>query len=75
MFNEIKRNINVIQVREVGSIDVQIFKDKFGEIQTDKVIITDERLEHIKNHHSRDIELFNEYVHSCITTPEMLYYD
>lgn len=64
-----------MQIYEMGCIDVQIFKDKFGDIQTDKVILTEERLEHIKNHHPQDILLFSEYGKECVQYPDLILAD
>lgn len=64
-----------MEVYEMGSIDVQIFKDKVGDIQTDKVILTAERLEHIRNHHPQDVPLFEKYGKQCICKPDVIIKD
>ena len=39
------------------------------------MIVTDERLEHIKHHHPQDLELFEEHVCDCITMPDLIITD
>ncbi len=64
-----------MEIFEMGYIDVQIFKDKFGNIQTDKVILTAERLEHIKNHHPQDVAMFEKYGKECLCKPDIVIAD
>lgn len=64
-----------MEIYEMGCIDVQIFKDKVGEIRTDKVILTAERLEHIKIHHPQDVSLFELYGKECICNPDLIITD
>ena len=42
----------------VGKIDQEIYQCITNDIVTDEVIITDERIEHIKERHPNDYERF-----------------
>lgn len=41
------QEINVAEIISLGKINLQLFKGKFGNILTDEVIITNERIKHI----------------------------
>lgn len=43
-------------MHKVGKINIDIFKCVTEDIITNEVIITDERIEHIKDHHPNDYE-------------------
>lgn len=47
----------------------------FGEIQTDEVIIMDERREHIIEQHPQDYDLFLEYGVLTVTHPDIVIKD
>ena len=42
----------------IGKIDIKIFRCIADNIQTDEVIITDERIAHIKEKHPNDYERY-----------------
>lgn len=48
-------------ILSLGKIDLSLLKDEFGKIQTDEIIITEERINHIKMRHPEDYSLFNIY--------------
>ena len=48
-------------MRIVGRIDAARFKDVADNILTDEVVMTDERIEHIKERHPHDYERFFSY--------------
>ena len=52
-----------------------MYRKKFGNIQTDEVIVTNERIEHIKSHHPEDYELFERYGKDCIADPDLIISD
>ena len=45
-----------IDVFEIGKIDVELYKCISSDITTDEVIITQERIDHIDNHHPGDYQ-------------------
>ena len=46
------------ELHNLGKINVQILEQEFGKIQTDEIIVTNERIEHIKERHPEDYALF-----------------
>lgn len=56
----------------IGRIDINIYKRISGDIVTDEVIITNERIEHIKNNHPNDFEIYYGYLKSIIESPEYI---
>jgi len=63
------------RTRLLGRIDLEPLVPAFGEIQTDEVIITDERREHIIERHPQDYDLFLEYGVSAVTQPDIVIKD
>lgn len=62
----------VIEVHSVGKIDRNIYKCVTDDIVTDEVIITDERILHIKERHPNDYERFYSYIPSIISQPDYI---
>lgn len=65
----------MLEYRKFGKVDTSIFENKFGELQTDEVILTNERMAHIKERHPEDIELFEKYGKQCIDSPDLIISD
>ena len=63
------------EIFEIARINIEWYREKFGDIQTDEVIITNERIEHIKGHHPEDYFLFEEYGRKCIIDPDWIVSD
>ena len=63
------------KIISLGKIDLQRFAGKFGKILTDEVIITNERIEHIKTHHLEDFDFFKLYGKDCIQYPDLILTD
>ena len=61
-----------IQVHSVGKIDRDIYKCITDDIVTDEVIITDERIGHIKERHPNDYERFCSYIPEIISHPDYI---
>ncbi len=61
-----------IQVHSVGKIDRDIYKCITTDIVTDEVIITDERIRHIKERHPNDYERYCEYLKLIIESPDYI---
>lgn len=64
-----------MELRSLGKMDISLLKDEFGEPYTDEVAITNERIEHIKSHHSEDFILFQQYGEDLIANPDMIIKD
>lgn len=62
----------VIEVHTIGKIDKNIYKCVTEDIATDEVIITDERIAHIKERHPNDYERFYSYIPEIISNPDYI---
>ncbi|MCM1236955.1 MAG: PBECR2 nuclease fold domain-containing protein, partial [Ruminococcus flavefaciens] len=51
------------------------FEKEFGKLRTNEIIITGERITHIKEHHIIDYELFEKYVVQCVQDPDYIIKD
>ncbi len=56
----------------LDKLKTQVLKSEFGKIKTDEIIITGERLNHIKTRHPQDFELFKEYGANAVTNPDLI---
>lgn len=59
----------------VGKIDKDMYKCITEDIRTDEVIITDERIDHIKERHPVDYEKYGSYIPEIITNPDYIIRD
>lgn len=62
----------VIDLHSVGRIDREIYKCITEDIVTDEVIITDERIGHIKERHPNDYERYYEYLKEIVENPDFI---
>lgn len=67
-----KAGAGVQDVHFVGKIDREIYKCVTEDIRTDEVIITDERIQHIKERHPNDYERYFNYIPSVISNPDYI---
>ena len=44
----------MIEIQSLGNINTQVLEKEYGKIQTDEIIVTNERIEHIKERHPED---------------------
>ena len=63
------------EIRNRGKIDTTILEKEFGNIYTDEIIITNERICHIKERHPEDYSLFEEYGAESVTSPDLVIRD
>ncbi|MGN0601720.1 MAG: PBECR2 nuclease fold domain-containing protein [Oscillospiraceae bacterium] len=56
----------------IGKIDIEKYKCVTNDITTDEVIITDERIQHIKDRHPNDYEKYCFYMSEVISNPEYI---
>ncbi|MBD5477283.1 MAG: hypothetical protein HDR17_15115 [Lachnospiraceae bacterium] len=61
-----------VEVHTVGRIDKDIYKCITEDITTDEVIITEERIAHIKERHPSDYERFYSYIPEIIKAPDYI---
>lgn len=60
---------------QLGKIDTAVFEKEFGLLHTDEIIITNERIEHIKLHHPEDYALFEKYAAQTLENPDKIIKD
>ena len=63
---------DVNPVHFVCKLDKSIYSVVASDIQSGDVIITDERIEHIKDHHPNDYETFIGYIPQIIESPDYI---
>lgn len=59
-------------VQTIGKIDIEKYRVVSDNIRTDEVVITDERIQHIKDHHPNDYERFVSYIPNIINEPDYI---
>ncbi len=72
IINPVKNKAEVKEVQYVGKIDKNIYKCITKNIRTDEVIITEERIQHIKDRHPNDYERYCSYIPDIIANPDYL---
>ena len=63
------------ELHKLGHLDTQPLEKEFGKLKTDEIIITNERIEHIKERHPNDFSLFEEYGKSTVESPDFIIRD
>lgn len=71
----VKEAVDVREIKSLGKINTAILEKKFGKVQTDEIIVTNERLIHIQQRHPQDYELFEKYGQDCVQNPEYIIND
>lgn len=56
----------------IGRIDKEIYECVSKNIVTDEVIITDNQIQHIKNRHPNDYELFSGHFKEIVENPDFI---
>lgn len=56
----------------IGKIDVEKYRVVSEHIRTDEVIITEERIQHIREHHPNNYERFVSYIPQIIAEPDYI---
>ncbi len=63
------------EMRLLGKIKLSLINKKFNNIQTDDIIVTSERIAHIKQRHPEDYELFEKYSEDSVQNPDYILQD
>lgn len=56
----------------IGKINKNIYKCVTEDITTEEVIITDNQINHIKNRHPNDYEIFSSYFSDILSDPDFI---
>ena len=62
---------------KLGEIDtcLRLLEREFGRLKTNELIITNERINHIKTHHPEDFELFEQFGLLAVREPDIILKD
>lgn len=63
------------EIRNLGKINTKILEKEFGKIETDEIIVTNERIDHIKERHPEDYNLFEKYGKESVSSPDLIIKD
>ncbi|MBQ6346628.1 MAG: hypothetical protein IJI71_03605 [Clostridia bacterium] len=64
-----------VDVKKICELKTEVFEKEYGELNTSEVIITDERVQHIQEHHPADYGLFEKYGKKTIEAPDIIIRD
>ena len=64
-----------VDVKKICELKTEVFEREYGELNTSEVIITDERVQHIQEHHPVDYSLFEEYGKKTVEDPDIIIRD
>lgn len=59
----------------IGKLNTEFLKNEFGQLNTDELILTDERNEHIRERHTENYSLFHKCVYDVISYPDTILKD
>lgn len=59
-------------VQTIGKIDIEKYRVITDKIKTDEVVITDERIAHIKSRHPNDFERYSKYLGQIVEDPDYI---
>lgn len=62
-------------VKTIGKIDVEKYCVVSDQIRTDEVVITEERIQHIRDHHPNDYERYSQYIAEMLENPQYILED
>lgn len=65
----------ITEYTSLGFIETSYLEKEFGNLQTNEIIVTQERLEHIKQRHAEDFALFDEYAAKAVSSPDLVLKD
>lgn len=60
---------------ELGKLNLEPLEKAYGTIQTDEVVITVERMQHVQNRHKEDYELLWDSVSRVVNNPDIIIKD
>lgn len=65
----------MVEILSLGNINVSVLEKEFGKLQTSEIIVTGERIAHIRERHLIDYELFEKYGAQCVQNPDYIIKD
>lgn len=73
--NTTKATDGMTDLIQLGKINIGVLEEEFGKILTDDIVVTSERIEHIKDHHPEDYALFEQYGKAAVKDPDVIIRD
>lgn len=70
-----KANDGMTELIYLGKINIEILEKEFGKIISDDIIVTSERIVHIKERHPEDYALFEQFGKIAIAEPDIIIRD
>lgn len=64
-----------VEIQFIGKIDKTVFETEFGKLQTDEVVLTNERYAHILLRHPQDYSYFENYGVDAVNHPDYILKD
>lgn len=71
----VKEDKIMSEIKMLGKINLTFLEKEFGKIQTDGIIVTNERLSHIQERHPQDYKLFEKYGRDSVQDPDYIVKD
>ena len=65
----------MVGIRSLGNINTSILEKEFGKLQTSEIVVTKERIAHIRERHPNDYELFEKHSVECVQNPDYVIKD
>ncbi len=65
----------MVEIQQLGKLNTQPLEQEFGKLKTDEIIVTNERIDHIKTRHPEDYEFFEKFGVSTVEDPDMIIRD
>lgn len=63
------------EIKKLGYIDTKKFETEFGKLQTNEIVITNERIAHIQQRHPEDYVLFEKHGVDTVIDPDCIIKD
>lgn len=63
------------EIFKLGKINTQPLEKEFGKLQTNEIIVTNERIDHIIKQHPKDYPLFQKYGIQTVESPDIVIKD
>lgn len=70
-----KKDISMCEWKLLGTIDAKALTGYFGKLNTTEIIVTHERMGHIRERHPDDFNLFEQYGADCVQVPDFIIED
>lgn len=63
------------EIIRLGKLNARLLEAEFGKLKTDEIVITNERIHHIRVRHPNDFSFFEQYGTETVENPDMIIKD